>query len=105
MIKIEEKETMLIVTVSGCIGLEETIDLDKNLSKALTETDRKKIIIDCTSLSYLSSSGVGVFIETIKKATRLKKDIRFYNIQNKVFEVLQLLGFSEFFKIVNNLGD
>lgn len=60
----------------------------------------KNIIVDCGALNYCSSTGVGAFTFIIKALKDVNGNIVLANMQPKVMDVFQLLGFSQFFNFV-----
>ena len=65
----------------------------------------KALIFDCANLSYVSSTGIGAFIN-LWKAIRLQGgNFVFLNVQSKVMEVFQLLGFSKSFTFANTMDE
>lgn len=83
-------------------GFLDTYNSHDFLLDVITKTLRKdfcKIIFDCTSLNFISSTGIGTFIEILKDAKERKGGIAFYNLSSKIYEVFQLLGFTQLFLI------
>lgn len=63
------------------------------------------IIFDLGGLNYVSSTGIGAFTFLLKSAKDKKGDLVLLHIQQKVFEVFQLLGFNQFFTIPANMDE
>lgn len=57
------------------------------------------LIFNCATLNYVSSTGIGSFTAFLKMVKPKGGDIVLLEIQPKVYEVFQLLGFSQFFTI------
>ena len=57
------------------------------------------MIFNCSSLNYVSSTGIGSFTVFLKVVKPKGGDVILLEIQPKVYEVFQLLGFSQFFNI------
>jgi hypothetical protein len=64
-----------------------------------------RLIFQCGGLNYVSSTGIGSFTAFLKSAKPRGGDLVLLEIQPKVYEVFQLLGFSQFFNIKDNLDD
>lgn len=99
-----------IHTVKGCLVIYLTGYIDtynsgifqKRIHKAI-DAGFIKLIFQCRGLSYVSSTGIGSFTHFLKTVKSLNGDLVLMEVQPKVFEVFQLLGFSQFFNIKNNL--
>ena len=93
-----------IDTVKGglCIYLNGYIDtynsnfVQKKIQKVV-DAGYINLIFNCSSLNYVSSTGIGSFTAFLKLVKPRGGDIVLLNIQPKVSEVFQLLGFSQFF--------
>jgi anti-anti-sigma factor len=57
------------------------------------------IIMDCSGLTYVSSTGIGSFTAFNRALLPKKGNLVLVNLIPKVFEVFKLLGFLNFFKI------
>ena len=64
-----------------------------------------RLIFNCGGLNYVSSTGIGSFTAFLKAVKPRGGDIVLLEIQPKVYEVFQLLGFSQFFNIKDNLEE
>ena len=64
-----------------------------------------KLIFHCSGLNYVSSTGIGSFTAFLKAVKPRGGDLVLLEIQPKVYEVFQLLGFSQFFNIKENLDE
>lgn len=58
-----------------------------------------KILFQCGGLNYLSSTGVGSFVAFLKELNRRAGKMILTEVQPRVYEVLQLLGFTNFLTI------
>ncbi|MFW6223263.1 MAG: STAS domain-containing protein, partial [Spirochaetota bacterium] len=64
-----------------------------------------KLIFHCSGLNYVSSTGIGSFTAFLQAVKPRGGDLVLLEIQPKVYEVFQLLGFSQFFNIKDNLDE
>jgi hypothetical protein len=64
-----------------------------------------RLVFNCGGLNYVSSTGIGSFTAFLKAVKPRGGDLVLLEIQPKVYEVFQLLGFSQFFNIKDNLDD
>ena len=66
---------------------------------ALAEDAAGKVILDCTELSYISSSGLRLFITLRKAAAAKGGKIIVRNITNEIRSVFMMTGFLNRFEI------
>jgi len=102
--KAENVNRGLFVYLSGYIDTYNSIFFQKQITKAI-EAGFVNLIFNCSSLSYVSSTGIGSFTVFLKILKPKGGDIVLLEIQPKVYEVFQLLGFSQFFNIKNSADE
>jgi anti-anti-sigma factor len=96
-------EGCLIVVLSGYIDTYNTNFFQKQVQRII-ETGFTRLIFNCGGLHYVSSTGIGSFTTFLKTVKPLDGDVVLLNVQSKVYEVFQLLGFSQFFNIKDTLN-
>jgi len=102
--KIDEIEGCLVLFLTGYIDTYNSSYFQKRVQKAV-EGGYIRLIFNCGSLNYVSSTGIGSFTAFLKSVKPRGGDLVLLEIQPKVYEVFQLLGFSQFFNIKDNLED
>jgi len=95
-------EGCLIVVLSGYIDTYNSTFFQKQVQRVI-EAGFIRLIFNCGSLNYVSSTGIGSFTVFLKTVKPLNGDVVLLNIQPKVYEVFQILGFSQFFNIKDTL--
>jgi anti-sigma B factor antagonist len=102
--KIDDTEGCLVLYLTGYIDTYNSNYFQKRVAKAI-ESGFIKLIFHCSGLNYVSSTGIGSFTAFLKQAKPRGGDLVLLEIQPKVYEVFQLLGFSQFFNIKENLDE
>ena len=102
--KVQEVDNCLMVILKGYIDTYNSVYFQKQVGK-IVSAGFVNIIFNCSCLNYVSSTGIGSFTAFLKLVKPKGGDIVLLNIQPKVYEVFQLLGFSQFFNIKESLGD
>ncbi len=97
----EKKGGVDIVALVGILNAETTEQFGDMLH-SLSNLEIPNIIIDGLALVYISSAGIGNFIEVIKTIREKEGDIRFCNLNDKVKRVFELLDMEDFFKFYSN---
>lgn len=106
-IKLEQAdgiEGSLVLYLSGYIDTYNSNFFQKRINKAV-ESGFTKLIFNCGGLNYVSSTGIGSFTAFLKAVKPRGGDIVLLEIQPRVYEVFQLLGFSQFFTIMDTLEE
>ena len=94
----------LILVLTGYIDTYNSSFFQKQVQKVI-DSGYTQLIFNCSSLSYVSSTGIGSFTSFLKAVKPKGGDLVLLEIQPKVYEVFQLLGFAQFFTIKGNLDD
>jgi anti-anti-sigma factor len=102
--KVDEVEGGLILFLTGYIDTYNSNYFQKRVQRAI-EMGFIRLIFHCGGLNYVSSTGIGSFTAFLKGVKPRGGDLVLLEIQPKVYEVFQLLGFSQFFNIKDNLED
>ncbi|GHV20727.1 anti-sigma factor antagonist [Spirochaetia bacterium] len=102
--KIEGVEGGLTLVLIGYIDTYNSTSFQKRVGRAI-ETGYKRLIFDCGGLNYVSSTGIGSFTAFLKTLKGSGGDLVMLDVQPKVYEVFQLLGFSQFFNIRDDPAD
>jgi len=102
--KIDQVEGCLVLYLTGYIDTYNSNFFQKRVTKAI-ESGYINMIFHCGGLNYVSSTGIGSFTAFLKAVKPRGGDLVLLEIQPKVYEVFQLLGFSQFFNIKENLDE
>lgn len=102
--KVDSLEGCLILYLTGYIDTYNSNFFQKRVTRAV-ESGFIRLIFHCGGLNYVSSTGIGSFTAFLKSVKPRGGDLVLLEIQPKVYEVFQLLGFSQFFNIKDNLEE
>lgn len=102
--KINDKENIILIILNGYIDTYNSVYFQKQIGKVVS-AGFVNLIFNCANLNYVSSTGIGSFTAFLKLVKPKGGDIVLLSIQPKVYEVFQLLGFSQFFNIKESIED
>jgi anti-sigma B factor antagonist len=94
-----DEDNFWIIKVAGDVDAASAINLDKSIEKAINQ-GKKQIILDGTSLQYIASAGLGVFVSHIEEFKEKKVYFALFGLSDKVKNVFQILGLDKLLKIV-----
>ncbi|GAA4376742.1 STAS domain-containing protein [Hymenobacter koreensis] len=91
--------TTLTLILDGELDASSSVLLDTELTQP--EILRyQKVMIDCQRLNYISSAGLGVFISHLQRFQDAGVKLVFFNMQEKVHNVFEILGLDSLMTIV-----
>jgi len=102
--KIDAVEGCIVLYLTGYIDTYNSNYFQKRVAKAI-EAGFIRLVFHCGQLNYVSSTGIGSFTAFLKSVKPRGGDLVLLEIQPKVYEVFQLLGFSQFFNIKDDLDE
>jgi anti-sigma B factor antagonist len=102
--RVDGADGVLVLYLSGYIDTYNSNFFQKRINRAV-EAGFARLIFNCGALTYVSSTGIGSFTAFLKAVKPRGGDIVLLEIQPRVYEVFQLLGFSQFFNIRDTLDD
>lgn len=89
---------LVVVHLNGYVDTYNSSFFQRKIESVIT-AGYTNLIFDASQLNYLSSTGVGAFAGFLKTLKAKSGDIVLFDVQPNVYEVLQLLGFSQFFNV------
>ena len=96
--RLQEDGADIIVPI-GEIDASSSIELDLTIAKSVGE-GYDKILVDCSSLEYISSAGLGVFMSYIEEFSDKNIKMALFGMNDKVINTFEILGLSELLTIV-----
>lgn len=104
MKRIDDVDFCSLIYLDGYIDGQNFSYFQEELEKALS-SGYINFIFDFGDLTYISSSSLGAFSDLQERVKPYGGDLVFYDLQGKVFEVFNLLGFYDYFMIAADLDD
>lgn len=86
------------LVIIGDVDASSSIELDNAMKNAMVEGN-KNLLIDCTSLEYISSAGLGVFMSYLDEIKRKDINLIFFGLNDKVLNVFKILGLDQLLQI------
>ncbi len=90
-----------VLSLTGRLDAYNATELEKKLN-ALIEAGQYNLVIDLEKLEYISSSGLRVFLATLKRVKKEQGDIKLAGMQSFIAEVFNISGFSQLFSIFDS---
>lgn len=95
---IQENGNQLIAKFAGRLDTAAAVATTEAV-KPLLETDNKEIILDCSELEYISSSGLRIFLSIRKEAASHGSKVIVRSINADIRQVFMMTGFISLFEI------
>ncbi|MEQ8573325.1 MAG: STAS domain-containing protein [Fulvivirga sp.] len=87
-----------LITIVGEVDASSSIELDNAIAEAI-KSGNKAFLVDCTSLEYIFSAGLGVFMSYIEDFKKNDIHIVLFGMNEKVRNVFEILGLDQLLTI------
>ena len=95
--KIEEIDGKYFATLEGEMDTVAAVEAEKVL-KPIYDSNGKDVIIDCSSLEYIASSGLRILLSILKGAKANGSRVVMRGVNDDIKTVFQLTGFINIFE-------
>jgi anti-anti-sigma factor len=102
--KVDEVSNCIKIFLDGYIDTYNSSFFQKRIAK-IVDAGFVNLVFNCAALNYVSSTGIGSFTAFLKMVKPRNGDVILMEIQPKVYEVFQLLGFAQFFNIKDTTAE
>ncbi|MGM0505568.1 MAG: STAS domain-containing protein [Bacteroidota bacterium] len=90
-----------IFQIEGELGTESAYTLEAALLEQM-RNGRYCFVINARKLEQIASTGLGMFMARIEEIRTHDGDIKFCNLRRRVYHVFDLLGYPDFFEILDS---
>ena len=98
-------EGITLIELSGQLDAHTAPEFERFLEERVRNEKKAKLILDFSNLEYISSAGLGVLMGLIEEVRSQSGDMKLIKVPEKIYHVLDLLGFPIVFEILPQLED
>jgi anti-anti-sigma factor len=88
----------VIIGITGRLDTTNYSILEKKLMDMI-DSHHDKILVDCSKMDYVSSSGLRILLMALKKITMAKGKFVLCSLQENIREIFEISGFTNIFEI------
>lgn len=96
---IQEIEGNVVAILEGCLDTAAAAETAQAMSP-LNDVTGKDIVIDCTKLEYISSSGLRIFLGVLKNAKAQGSKVFIKGLNDDLKRVFDEIGFTNIFQFI-----
>lgn len=93
---VEDRDGVITVVFEGQMDTKSTPQVEEDL-KPLFDSDSLEIVIDCTNLEYVASSGLRVFLSIAIDSQSKGKHVTIKGMNSFVSNLFEMSGFTDLF--------
>lgn len=94
---IQETDDKIVAILSGKLDTAAAQETEQAL-QPLLDSKGKDVVIDCTELEYIASSGLRILLAILKQAKSVGSRVILKNVNDVIRDVLELTGFVSIFE-------
>ncbi|MEO8594162.1 MAG: STAS domain-containing protein [Candidatus Solibacter sp.] len=105
-VEARELETgITVITISGRLAMGgDTERLDAAV-KGLLQRDKKKFVLDITTLDYVDSSGIGMLVSCLTNVKKAGGDLKLVGANPRIRRILAMTGVESMMPMFNTLAE
>ncbi|MCX6271581.1 MAG: STAS domain-containing protein [Bacteroidetes bacterium] len=92
---------VMVISIAGRLDTTNFQELESRLVQ-LIDQGEKFLVINCENLEYISSSGLRVFLFTLKKVGQQKGKMALCGLNSNISEIFTIAGFSSYFNLAKD---
>ena len=95
---IEEQKDKFLVTLDGELDTAAAAEVNETLQPLYTSSS-KDVVIDCTNLEYIASSGLRILVSIVKGAKAGGSKVVLRHVNDDIKDVFKMTGFTSLFEM------
>lgn len=97
-ISVEERSEEYVITMSGELDVYTAPEL-QNVLDPVRQDGTHHVRIDVTDVSYMDSTGLGIFVGTLKDLNKHDKELRVTGASNRILRLFEITGLRDLMHI------
>ncbi|SRR5579883_1568998 len=94
-----------VIELGGQLDAHTAPEFERFLERTVRDEDKHQLVLDFEKLDYISSAGLGVLMGLIEEVRAGGGDIKLAKLPEKIYHVLDLLGFPLVFQIFSTIEE
>ncbi|HZK75404.1 MAG TPA: STAS domain-containing protein [Candidatus Kapabacteria bacterium] len=101
----EVDASVTVIELSGQLDAHTAPEFERFLEDVVRDEGKRQLVLDFHGLEYISSAGLGVLMGLIEEVRATGGDMKLAALPEKIFHVLDLLGFPMVFQIFPTVAE
>lgn len=104
MVDVEKRDNVVVIRVSGRLEINQALELEETINAHINQGE-KFLVFDLGDVHYLSSSGIRVFIATMRQLKENNGRMILANLTPNVHKTLKIVELDGLFEIMGSVND
>ena len=100
-LKTRKEDKSIVVYLEGRMDVHLSAEIENELNKIISEDSRSNVILDLSKVEYMSSSGLRIFVATMRQLKETGRSLKLCSLNyavKKVFEVVELMDMFDIYE-------
>ena len=97
-IKEQEHEAHVLIEISGEVDIFTCQQLKDTLYQVVDKFG-KDMVLECSRLNYIDSTGLGVFVAVLKRVKQIDRSITIINLKDSILKLFLITNLDSLFNI------
>jgi len=100
-LKTKKINNIMVIYLSGKLDVHVSADSEKEINRIIAQEPSCHILLNLEQVEYMSSSGLRIFVSTMRILKESKKKLKLCNMNNavkKIFEVVELMDMFDIYE-------
>jgi len=94
----DPKADAWVAAVSGEVDIYDAPEMKERLHKCIDQTPAD-LVLDCASLTYIDSTGMGVLISVLKHLKDVGKEMKIVHLSPYIYKIFTITGLQNIFTV------
>mgnify|MGYP000999932620 FL=1 len=94
-------DNVIVVYLHGKLDVHVSADVEKEINRIIEQEAQSSLLLNLGQVEYMSSSGLRIFVSTMRVLKESKRKLKLCNMNNavkKIFEVVELMDMFEVYE-------
>ncbi|MCU0843793.1 MAG: STAS domain-containing protein [Spirochaetes bacterium] len=100
-LKTRKVDNVIVIYLHGKLDVHVSADVEKEINRIIEQEAQCSLLLNLGQVEYMSSSGLRIFVSTMRVLKESKRKLELCNMNNavkKIFEVVELMDMFEVYE-------
>jgi anti-anti-sigma factor len=100
-LKTKKNGNVIVIYLAGRLDVHLSADIEKEINEIIKNEPNADLLLNLLDVEYMSSSGLRIFVSTMRILKESKRSLKLCNMNNavtKIFEVVELMDMFDIFE-------
>ena len=101
-LNLKKNGNAIIIYLEGMLDVHLSADIEKEIKKLISAESASHFILNLKDVEYMSSSGLRIFVSTMRILKERKRKLVLCNMNSAVRKIFEVVELTDMFDIFNN---